>query len=73
MIRYGYAYPVAMAVALVAERFKGHLLWNSGRTVADYLEERADELVKDKNILELGAGAGLPSLICARRSARKVR
>ncbi len=39
---------------------------------AQYLEENAEELVKDKDVLELGAGAGLPSLVCALRGARKV-
>lgn len=29
-------------------------------------------LVKDKTVLELGAGAGLPSLVCAEMGARKV-
>jgi nicotinamide N-methyltransferase len=31
-----------------------------------------DDLVKDKDVLELGAGAGLPSLVCAARGARQV-
>ncbi|KAF1972446.1 hypothetical protein BU23DRAFT_554991 [Bimuria novae-zelandiae CBS 107.79] len=50
----------------------GHFLWNAGRTISDYLEERANELVKDKTVLELGAGAGLPSLVCALISAKQV-
>ncbi|KAI9795992.1 MAG: nicotinamide n-methyltransferase [Piccolia ochrophora] len=50
----------------------GHLLWNAGRTVADYLEEHADETVQGKDVLELGAGAGLPSLVCSIKGARKV-
>lgn len=33
------------------------------------MEERADELVKGKTVLELGAGAGLPSLVCALNGA----
>jgi hypothetical protein len=52
--------------------FQGHLLWNAGRTISLYLEERADQLVKDKTVLELGAGAGLPSLVCALNGAAKV-
>ena len=51
---------------------KGHLLWNAGRTVATYLEDSRDSLVRDKTILELGAGAGLPSLTCAINGARQV-
>ncbi|KAI9784604.1 MAG: nicotinamide n-methyltransferase [Geoglossum umbratile] len=40
----------------------GHLLWNAGRTVSNYLEEKAGNLVMGRDVLELGAGAGLPSL-----------
>lgn len=50
----------------------GHLLWNAGIYTANYLDERADELVKGKRVLELGAAAGLPSLICAVNGASKV-
>ncbi|KAK3722516.1 Protein N-terminal and lysine N-methyltransferase efm7 [Vermiconidia calcicola] len=50
----------------------GHLLWNAGRTVADYLERNASNLIKAETVLELGAGAGLPSLICAINGARQV-
>ncbi|KAH0545158.1 hypothetical protein FGG08_000770 [Glutinoglossum americanum] len=41
---------------------KGHFLWNAGRTVSNYLEEKAENLVTGKDVLEFGAGAGLPSL-----------
>ncbi|KAF1951215.1 hypothetical protein CC80DRAFT_425218 [Byssothecium circinans] len=50
----------------------GHFLWNAGRTLAHFLEERANELVKGKTILELGAGGGLPSLVCALNGASRV-
>ena len=36
------------------------------------MEEHADELVKGKSVLELGAGAGLPSLVCAINGASQV-
>jgi nicotinamide N-methyltransferase len=49
----------------------GHHLWNAGRLISTYFEKKP-ELVKDKTILELGAGAGLPSLICAALGAKKV-
>lgn len=39
---------------------------------ADYLEAHADTLVKGKTVLEFGAGAGLPSLVCGIRGARRV-
>ncbi|MCJ1366826.1 hypothetical protein MMC16_005956 [Acarospora aff. strigata] len=50
----------------------GHLLWNAGRVVSDYLEENAGALIKGKDVVELGAGAGLPSLVCAARGAQTV-
>lgn len=50
----------------------GHLLWNAGRTFAQYLEINAVRLVEGTNVLELGAGAGLPSLICAINGAKCV-
>ncbi|KAL2364714.1 hypothetical protein RJZ56_002378 [Blastomyces dermatitidis] len=55
-----------------ANRFaiEGFLLWNAGKTSADYLEDKAREWVEGRDILELGAGAGLPSLVCAILGAR---
>ncbi|KAF2689139.1 hypothetical protein K458DRAFT_292365 [Lentithecium fluviatile CBS 122367] len=50
----------------------GHFLWNAGRTISTYLEERANELVQGKTVLELGAGGGLPSLVCALSGAAQV-
>ncbi|KAI4940122.1 uncharacterized protein J4E92_001410 [Alternaria infectoria] len=47
----------------------GHFLWNAGRTISEYLEENAKELVENRTVLELGAGAGLPSLVCALNGA----
>lgn len=40
--------------------------------MAEYLESNRHELVGGKNILELGAGAGLPSLVCALKGASTV-
>ena len=45
-------------------------MWNAARTASDYLEERAPELIHGKNVLELGAGGGLPSMVCAIKGAR---
>ncbi|PSN65854.1 hypothetical protein BS50DRAFT_495639 [Corynespora cassiicola Philippines] len=50
----------------------GHFLWNAGRTISTYLEEHANDLVKGKTVLELGAGGGLPSLVCALSGAAQV-
>ncbi|EXJ90713.1 hypothetical protein A1O1_03817 [Capronia coronata CBS 617.96] len=49
----------------------GHLLWNAGQVIAQYLEDNA-QLVQGKTALELGAGAGLPSLVAAILGAKKV-
>jgi EEF1A N-terminal glycine/lysine methyltransferase len=40
--------------------------------LAEYLERNCHELVSGKNILELGAGAGLPSLVCSLKGASTV-
>jgi nicotinamide N-methyltransferase len=49
----------------------GHHLWNAGRLISTYLEQNPS-LVKGKTILELGAGAGLPSIVCGVLGAGKV-
>ncbi|EZF69539.1 hypothetical protein H105_07995 [Trichophyton soudanense CBS 452.61] len=50
----------------------GYLLWNAARTISDFLKENASEWVEGKDVLELGAGAGLPSIICAIMGAKTV-
>lgn len=50
----------------------GHHLWNGARTVSNYLERNAASLINDNTVLELGAGAGLPSLVCALNNAKYV-
>ncbi|WWC63366.1 uncharacterized protein I303_105966 [Kwoniella dejecticola CBS 10117] len=42
----------------------GHHLWNTARVFSTYLL-RNPSLVKGKKVLELGAGAALPSIVCA--------
>lgn len=49
----------------------GHRLWNAGRVISTYLESQAS-LIKGKTVLELGAGACLPSLVCAIFGAKTV-
>lgn len=49
----------------------GHLLWNAGIYTAKHLDDNV-ELVKDKTVLELGAAAGLPSLVSSLIGAKKV-
>lgn len=50
----------------------GHHLWNGAKTISRYLEQNASILARNKTVLELGAGAGLPSLICALFEAKCV-
>ncbi|KAN0037853.1 hypothetical protein ACTA71_000024 [Dictyostelium dimigraforme] len=47
-----------------------HLPWNAGIALSDYFDKHVD--FKNKNVLELGAGAGLPSFIAALNGAKKV-
>ncbi|KAF7912026.1 uncharacterized protein EAE98_011783 [Botrytis deweyae] len=49
----------------------GHHLWNAGRIISNYLE-KSPSLITSKSVLELGAGAGLPSLTCASLRAKNV-
>ncbi|KAI5954624.1 EFM7 [Candida jiufengensis] len=49
----------------------GHLLWNAGIFTADYIDSHP-ELVENKRVLELGAAAALPSLICSLNNASEV-
>lgn len=49
----------------------GHHLWNAGRLISNYLEKKPS-LITNKTVLELGAGAGLPSLVCGVLGAKKV-
>jgi nicotinamide N-methyltransferase len=48
-----------------------HECWNAGKSLANYLDKHK-ELYIGKKVLELGAAASLPSLICAVNGARKV-
>lgn len=47
----------------------GHYLWNAGIYTADYLDNHSVTLVQGKRVLELGAAAGLPSIICGQNGA----
>ncbi len=55
---------------------EAHRLWNGSRVMADYFEDQeagGAHIVQGKTVLELGAGAGLPGIVCGLvLGARKV-
>ncbi|EGS19783.1 nicotinamide N-methyltransferase-like protein [Thermochaetoides thermophila DSM 1495] len=50
---------------------EAHHLWNASRVVAEHFERNPDE-VRGRTVLELGAGAGLPSLVASALGAKMV-
>ncbi|SPO23632.1 uncharacterized protein UTRI_03840_B [Ustilago trichophora] len=50
----------------------GHLAWNASFILSDFLCAHALTLTKGKRVLELGAAAGLPSIVCNWASASHV-
>jgi nicotinamide N-methyltransferase len=51
---------------------QGHLVWNAGHTIAKFLEDNKSLYLLDKNVLEFGAGAGLPGIVAALNGASRV-
>ncbi|CAM9672989.1 unnamed protein product, partial [Phaeothamnion confervicola] len=49
----------------------GHRLWNASLRLAELIDEHEID-VRGRTVLELGAGAGLPGLMCALNGARHV-
>lgn len=47
----------------------GHHLWNACLDISRYLQQYSATLLKGKSVLELGAAAGVPSIVCAREGA----
>jgi hypothetical protein len=45
--------------------------WNAALAVASFLDSNR-HLYVDRNVLELGAGGGLPSIVTVKNGARKV-
>ncbi|KAH7175886.1 hypothetical protein EDB81DRAFT_633394 [Dactylonectria macrodidyma] len=50
---------------------EAHIVWNGSKMVADFFEDDPAR-VRGRTVLELGAAAGLPSLVAAILGARKV-
>lgn len=50
---------------------EAHHLWNGAKVISDHFEEDPSR-VAGKTVLELGAAAGLPSLVCGILDAKKV-
>jgi len=50
----------------------GHYLWNAAKSFAFFLDLNSHKFCKGKNVLELGAGGGLPSLVAGLAGAKTV-
>ena len=48
------------------------MLYPTSICLSDYLTDNKKQYVEGRRVLELGAGGGLPSLVCALEGARKV-
>lgn len=46
------------------------MLWNAGRISSEYIESNASTLITGKTVLEIGAAAGVPSIVSAIKGAR---
>ena len=49
-----------------------HYLWNAAKVLSDYFDMNPKD-IRGKNVLELGAGGALPSLVAACNEAQKVQ
>ncbi|KAK1832494.1 hypothetical protein QBC39DRAFT_404947 [Podospora conica] len=64
--------PATITLHLVGHSpLEAHHLWNGSRVVASHFESHPS-LVTNKTVLELGAGAGLPSIVAGMLGALKV-
>ncbi|MCJ1462645.1 nicotinamide n-methyltransferase [Pseudocyphellaria aurata] len=50
----------------------GHRLWNGGQAISKYLQQHGESEIRNTNVLELGAGAGLCGLVAAILGAQNV-
>lgn len=63
------AFPIACKSSFFKNR---HYRWNAALATASFLDSNR-QLSVDRNVLELGAGGGLPSIVTVKNVARKVR
>ena len=65
--------PCEITVHLIASHHSlwGEHLWNASIVLADIYDE-PEFVLEGKHVMELGAGAGLPGLICALNGAARV-
>lgn len=63
---------VAIEQGEVGPGTTGAAVWNAGAYLADYLATAPAELLKGRNVVELGCGAGLCGVVAARRGASRV-
>lgn len=65
---------VTLKVSLIAESHSlwAHCLWNAGIALSELLEYSLPHLCKGKSVVELGCGAGLPSLASHHLGASEV-
>lgn len=47
-------------------------VWDCAPKTCEYLCARAREIVRGRRVIEIGAGAGMPGLVCAQLGAREV-
>ncbi|KKK20840.1 hypothetical protein AOCH_006556 [Aspergillus ochraceoroseus] len=63
--------PLTLSNTLVVNiSMEGNMLWNAGRISSEYIETHASTLITGKDVLEIGAAAGVPSIVSAIKGAR---
>lgn len=56
----------------IAEAGIGCALWDAAIILSRWFYENGEEIFKDKKVLELGAGVGLPGIVCGRYAGETV-
>ncbi|KAG0303878.1 hypothetical protein BGZ97_001703, partial [Linnemannia gamsii] len=53
-------------------KFMSHYVWNAALVMAEYIEAGDVVDIRDKRVIEFGAGAALPGILCVKRGAQFV-